>query len=97
MLVCEGTVMAVVESAPKMTREGEEFTTWTLQVFGGGDFPHYLDLPKNFDRSSIPAPGSQIRAAVAVRPYVSPSARGGAGASLTLRAILPSLVEVAAS
>lgn len=91
MLVCEGTVMGVAESAPRQSRDGESFTTWTLQVFGGGDYPHYLDLPKNFDRSTIPATGQPVRAAVAVRPYPSASARNGAGASLTLRAILPAL------
>lgn len=91
MLVCEGTVLDIVESAPKMSRDGQEFTTWTLHVFGGGDFPHYLDLPKNFDRSTLPRRGEPIRAAVTVRPYLSPSARSGAGASLTLRAVLPVL------
>lgn len=90
MLVCEGTVMAVT-SVEKSTKTGEVFTAHTLQVFGGGDYPHYLDLPKNFDRSSIPAPGEPVRAAVAVRAYPAPNSRYGAGASLTLRAILPAV------
>lgn len=81
--------MGVQESAPKANREGEAFTTWTLQVFGGGDHPHYLDLPKNFDRSSIPPAGSPVRVAVSVRAYPAPNSRYGAGSSLTLRAILP--------
>lgn len=89
MLVCEGTVMGLVESPTKTDSRGEPFTTWTLQVFGGGDHPHYLDLPKNFERGLIPPAGSPIRAAVSVRPYASVNARGGAGASLTLRAVLP--------
>jgi len=92
MLIVEGTVIGLRESEPRESREtGELFTTWTLQVFGGGDFPHYLDLPKGFDRGSIPAPGQPVRAAVSVRAYASPKARGGAGHSLTLRAVLPAM------
>lgn len=89
MLVCEGTVLGVEESPPRMSRNGEEFTTWSLHVYGGGDQPYYLDLPKNFDRGSLPAAGSPVRAAVSIRPYVSGDGR--AGASLALRALLPSV------
>lgn len=92
MLVCEGTVISVVESEPKVIPStGETFTTWTVQVYGGGDYPHYLELMRNFDRSSLPAAGEPIRAAVSIRPYPSTSARSGAGASLILRALLPAI------
>lgn len=96
MLVVEGTVIGLRESDQKMDSQGEPFTTWTLQVFGGGDFPHYLDLPKAFDRASIPAPGEQVRAAVSVRAYRSNTSNSGAGHSLTLRAILPAVAANAA-
>lgn len=90
MLVCEGTVIRL-RADEKVDRNGEPFTTHTLEVFGGGDLPHYLDLPKGFDRATIPAPGQQIRAAVSVRAYPTTTNRFGAGASLTLRAVLPAI------
>jgi hypothetical protein len=90
MLLVEGTVIRV-RADEKVDSKGEAFTAHTLEVFGGGDLPHYLDLPKGFDRDQIPAPGQPIRAAVAVRAYATTKNKWGAGASLTLRAVIPSI------
>lgn len=90
MMTVEGTVIGLYESDEKTARSGEKFTTWTLQVYGGGEQPYYLDLPKAIDRSSLPRAGEPIRAAVAVRPYPSTTSRSGASYSLALRAVLPS-------
>lgn len=96
MLSIEGTVVRLRESDEKHNSDGEVFTTWAVEVFDGGEFSRYLDLPKGFDRTSIPAPGQPIRAAVGVRAYPSPKSRYGAGYSLTLRALLPVIGSVMA-
>jgi len=88
--------MAVTESEPKAAKDGTKFTTITLSVFGGGDYPHYLDLPRGFDLSQIPEPGQPVRCAVSLRPYASSTAKSGAGVGLTLRAVLPALAPAAA-
>jgi hypothetical protein len=87
-IIVEGTVIGL-RSDEKQDNAGEPFTVFTVDVYGGGDFPHYLDLPRGFDRASLPGAGEPIRCAVSVRPYVSKSARSGAGYALTLRALLP--------
>lgn len=88
MLAVEGTVTGLRESEPRIGKDGREFTTWSLSVFGGGTSPYYLDVPKDFPRETLPPTGTVVKAAVYVRAYPSSKTRSGASYGLTLLAIV---------